>query len=217
MQNIEEYVEKYRQKLEGYYSISVDYNQPKNEVKSHYNSIRICLKTGYSEADFFHELTHLKFMTEEYIIKYYYPIEMYFEEMDRYVFINSLVNIVYDIYVDSYISVVYELDRSYFENKLRIYDVFIKNADKVLKLKQEYIHVIKCAIEDYRKVLSDIVSGKADGIHVQKYVCKNDIKSQRKCITGYLALEGLEDDFEWLTHRDIHEREQKKISEETCQ
>lgn len=216
MENIEQYLEEYRHKLEGYYSICLEYDQPKNEVKSHYNSIRICLKTGYSDADFFHELTHLKFMTEEGLIKYYYPIESYFEEMDRYAFINSLVNIVYDIYVDSYLSVTYELDKGYFENKLRIYTAFMKNADKVLKLKMDYVCLIKYAIEDYLNVLKEIVNGEKQGTYLQSFLSGNDINSQRKRIAEYLAMKGYENEFEWLTHKDIYEREQKKKREEVC-
>lgn len=234
MKNIESYLEEYRHKLEDYYSINVAYSQPKNEVKLHYNTICICLKENFTDADFFHELTHLKFITEENIIKYYYPVEQYFEEKDRYVFINSLVNIVYDLYVDSCIAVTYDIEKSYFEKKLKIYDTFLKNIDKALKLKDEYIHVIKRAVEDYRDVLAEIVSGRTDSScvneHIAKehtaneniakeyivdeYISNNDIESQRKRITGYLVSEGLENDFEWITHRTIHEREQKKILEE---
>lgn len=213
MLNIEEYIEPYRQKLKEYYSVSVAYDQPKNELKSHYNTICLCLRSDYTDIDFFHELTHLKFMTEECIMKYYYPKRCFFDEVDRFAFINSLVNIVYDIYVDSYLSVAYASEKSYFEKKIRIYDAFLKNAEKVLKLKPAYVRVIKNAVADYSDLLYDIVHGKAGGTLVQNYVGQNNIESQRKRITEYLIPERLENDFEWLVLRDIYEREQKEKEE----
>lgn len=206
-----ERLQEYIRKLAGCYAIEIKYNQEHNMHYAHYNRIIIMLKKDYKFYDFEHEFAHLKFLTEEGKIKYLYPLEKHYGNKELFKFSNILTNIIYDIYVDSYISANFSIPREYFENKVKIFNEYLNNIQETLDLNKKLIKVIKRAIKEYILVLNKIIN---DDLKGSIYLSKNSIRCQRDHINRYVSQIGLLDDFEWVTYHTLYIREQKKKGEE---
>lgn len=200
-------LQEYKERLANYYTIDILYNQKQNEHYAHYNRIIIKLKKGFQFYDFEHEIAHLKFLTEEGRIKYLYPIEKHYDNEELFKFSNILTNIIYDIYVDAYISVNYSIPKTYFANKINIFSEYLKHIYEALDLDKKLIEVIIEAIKEYIDVLNKILK---DEIKDSKYINNNSIKYQRDHINRYVSQVGLIDDFEWITYNTLYIREQNK-------
>lgn len=204
MLNIDEYIQPYREKLKGIYEIHIAYNQKNNSFQSHWNYIRINLKSGFRDYDFFHEYTHLRFLTEEGAIKYPYPIEKHYDEQNFFALGSNLSNIVYDIYVDAFISQYYNVPREYFKFKIKEFEKFLNSSKDIIPNNITFDNLIKKAIKDYLTVLRSIANN--DVYHLN-YVKNNSIVSQREQINQYLNEEGLKSEFEWITYHTLYIRE----------
>lgn len=192
------------EKLRDIYSIGIVYNQKYNAIKSHYNSISIHLKEGYTPSDFEHEFAHLNFLTEEAHIKYLYPVQAHSENRELMILSNTLCDLIYDTYVDTALYMQEHADKAYFLRKKNIFIKYLDHVDQHLKLPQAYTHMIKNAVVDYIDVL-DLILG--DAISHTKYALHNTIVDQRNHITSYMN-EDLKRKFEWITLKTLHERKE---------
>lgn len=192
------------ERLRDIYSIDIVYNQKYNAIKSHYNSITIHLKEGYTQTDFEHEFAHLKFLTEEVHIKYLYPVQAYAEDRELMILSNTLCDLIYDIYVDTDIYMRNHADKPYFVRKRNIFVRYLDHVDIHLKLPQPYMNRIKKAVMEYIDVLSLIMN---DAVSDTKYALQNSISDQRKHILSYMN-EDLRMKFEWITLKTLHERKE---------
>lgn len=191
-------------RLRDIYSIDVVYNQKYNAIKSHYNSITIHLKEGYTQTDFEHEFAHLKCLTEEGYIKYLYPVQAHADDRELMILSNTLCDLIYDIYVDTDLYMHNHADKTYFVRKRNIFVKYLDHVDIHLKLPQTYMDRIKKAVMEYIDVLSLIMN---DAVSDTKYALQNSIIDQRNHISSYMN-EELKMKFEWITLRTLHERKE---------
>lgn len=204
MLNIDEYINPYREKLKEIYDIQVLENQTHNSFKAHWNYIQISLKSDYSDYDFFHEYTHLQFLTEEGAIKYPYPIGEANDNQDFYTFGTNLTNIVYDTYVDSHLSECYEVPNTYFVEKIQKFKRFLQSERKIIPGNDGFEEQIRKSIKEYILVLQSIVN--KESYHFA-YVRDNSIVSQRKMVNKYLDEVLRNDEYEWITYHTLYIRE----------
>lgn len=191
-------------RLRDIYSIDVVYNQKYNAIKSHYNSITIHLKEGYTQTDFEHEFAHLKCLTEEGHIKYLYPVQAHADDRELMILSNTLCDLIYDIYVDTDLYMHNHADKAYFVRKRNIFVKYLDHVDIHLKLPQTYMDRIKKAVMEYIDVLSLIMD---DAVSDTKYALQSSIIDQRNHISSYMN-EELKMKFEWITLRTLHERKE---------
>lgn len=199
-------IQRYREKLKDIYTIDIQYDQKQNKLYSHYNKIIIILRPDYQEYDFEHELAHLEFLTQEIRIKYLYPKEEFFHEKELFVFSNTLLNVIYDIFVDAFLAENFLIPHSYFRKKVEIFKVYLGQIEKHLNISTVLLKIVRSSVEEYIEVLDMILKGKINGT---SYVTKNKITDQREHINRYLQRAGISNKFEWITYQTIYLREQR--------
>lgn len=139
----------------------------KPKIVTTYNKIEIHVGNIYDGSDLWHELMHVKMLTEAGIILHPYPIGI--DNLETYyTFANIITNLVYDIYVDVELYFSHEeIDREYYNRKYSLYCAFLKRQRVFQTLQEDPQCVIKELIEEYCQILIDIRNN--DIIKLKKY------------------------------------------------
>ncbi|MEG0793506.1 MAG: hypothetical protein RSD97_08915 [Lachnospiraceae bacterium] len=212
---VQETINTIRSNTSRYYEILVITKEDeKPRIETTYNKIEIHIGNIENGPDLWHELTHVKMLTEQGMILHPYPkgtdnIQEY------YAFTNIITNIVYDIYVDVELYFSHkEIDEEYYDRKYRAYCIFLNKNRRVEGLQEELQCAIIELIKEYCKVLTNISNRNIDGL--KKYQ-DNSISKQRQEIEKWLNRTIFARQYEWISYHDLYLREKKVgVKDDSC-